>query len=172
MVYSAQAPASCWFLLTWCFTLKMEVICKIWSFHGCHWIMLSSEMLHCVAPVKTNFSEEHSTSVIRVTRSGELRARLAVTNNRRTVQRNVYYILVTANVPSSLILVTLMMEVPHSSETSVLTRTTRRNISEDGIPHEGDMFLQNVGSYVVYMALYPRRWQHSWTMLNLFSMKS
>jgi hypothetical protein len=40
--------------------------------------------------------------------------------------------LVTSNViPSSLILYTLMMEAIRSSETSVLTRTTRRRISED-----------------------------------------
>jgi hypothetical protein len=50
-------------------------------------------------------------------------------------------LLVTADVvPSSLILVTLMMETKHSSETLVPTRVTQRNIPEDGILHVQCLF--------------------------------
>jgi hypothetical protein len=86
-------------------------------------------MLLRVALVRTYVSEELSAS-IRVTRVCELGTTLAVTSNRRTLRR----LLVTARVFStSLILSILMMEGICSSETSVLTRATRRHISEDGI---------------------------------------
>jgi hypothetical protein len=69
-------------------------------------------MLRCVALVRTDVWEESSASFIRVTRIGELGTMLAVTSNRRTLRRN-----------TSLL----------SSETSVITRATRRYIPEDAI---------------------------------------
>jgi hypothetical protein len=47
--------------------------------------------------------------------------------------RNVRPLLVTANVPSSPILATLMMEALSSAETSDFTNATWRNIPEDTI---------------------------------------
>jgi hypothetical protein len=81
--------------------------------------MVSSGMLLRVALVRTDVSEELIASFIRVTRIGELGTTLAVTSNRRTLRRN-------SLVPSSPILVTQMKETLSSSETSVLTRATRR----------------------------------------------
>jgi hypothetical protein len=100
-------------------------------------------MLRRVVLVRTDVSEEPSVSFIRVTRIGELGTTLAVTSNRSTLRRNtsciyvfIYFFAacVTANdVHSSSILVTLKMEALRSSETSVLTRATLRNIPEEGI---------------------------------------
>jgi hypothetical protein len=73
---------------------------------------MSCGMLRRVALVRTNVSEEHMASLIRMTKIGELGTTLAV---------------------SLLILVTLLMHAIRSSETSALTRATCRNIPQDDI---------------------------------------
>jgi demethoxyubiquinone hydroxylase (CLK1/Coq7/Cat5 family) len=66
-------------------------------------------MLHRVALVRTDASEERIASIIRVTRIGEL-------GTIRLFLRSVLLLLVTNNiVPSSPIVVTLIMETTRSS---------------------------------------------------------
>jgi hypothetical protein len=61
---------------------------------------------------------------------------------------SVLRLLFTANVvPSSPILVTLVMKAIRSSLTSVLTRATRRNVPEDGIIHS--LRRENLKSYMI-----------------------
>jgi hypothetical protein len=110
--------------------------------------MPSSGMLRCVANGRTDVSYGGTiTRIIRVRRIGELGTTLEIISNRSTLRRNTIYkilsiavlrsllrLLVTASVvPSSPVLVMLMMEAIHTSETSVFTRVTWHNISEDGI---------------------------------------
>jgi hypothetical protein len=92
--------------------------------------MPSSGMLRRLALVGTDVSEELSAIVF---------------------LRSVHRLLVTANVvPSSPVLVTLMMEALDSFETSVLTRTTRCNIPEYGILHSH--LCENLKSYIALTA--------------------
>jgi hypothetical protein len=94
--------------------------------------MVSSGMLRHVALVRTDVSEEPGASFIL---------------SHLVFLRSMHRLLVAASVvPSSPILVTLMKEALSSSETSVLTRATQRNIPEDTILHSHRR--ENLKSYI------------------------
>jgi hypothetical protein len=98
--------------------------------------MASSGILRRVALVRADISEELSASFIKVT-------------TQLVFLRSVHRLLVKASVfPSSPILVTLMKEALSSSQISVLTRATRRNIPEDGILHSHRR--ENLRSYDIW----------------------
>jgi hypothetical protein len=81
-------------------------------------------MLRRMTLVRTNVSEERIATINMVTRIGELGTSLGI---RLIVNINV--------APSSLILITLMMEAIRSSECLVLTRAILCYIPEDGRLH-------------------------------------
>jgi hypothetical protein len=64
-------------------------------------------------------------------------------------ERTTLRLLVTANVPSSMIIFTPMMEATRCTETLVLSRATRRHVPEDGILQDHVMFSPYMATYIL-----------------------
>jgi hypothetical protein len=105
---------------------------------------VSSGLLRRVSLVRTDVSEEPGASFTRATKSKKFRSVRRFADSFHPDEgyqvlvflRSVRRLLVAACVvPSSPIFVTLMKEAPGFSETSVLTRATRRNNPEDTFLH-------------------------------------
>jgi hypothetical protein len=104
--------------------------------------MAYSRMLRRVALVRTDVSEELCVSIIKVTRIGEL--------GTLTVTSNLHRLLVTANVPSSPILVTLMMEALSSPKRRFLQEphgvTSQKTPFFTGYPDINSVYTGGCGS--------------------------
>jgi hypothetical protein len=99
------------------------------------WRMPSSGMLRRVDIERTDVSEGRIAYIVYITRIDALWTTLAVTGNDMylSVVRFVCCLLLTFFIAPNL--VTLMIDAIISTETSVLTTATRRNIPEDDILH-------------------------------------
>jgi hypothetical protein len=129
--------------------------------------MVSSGLLRRVALVRTDVSEENGAS-IRVTKISELGTIQAATSNLVFLRSERRLLVAACFVPSSPIFVTLMMEALSSSETSGLTRATRRNISGDVIlhSHRRENFKSYKGKFVTTIIIirvlpFEHEWENS-----------
>jgi hypothetical protein len=102
--------------------------CKIWGFHGA--VYEECRLLGCYTCTSYKNQRFGGTYLLHHQGYKNRRARNIIVFLRIDLR-----LLVTSILLISLILVTLMMEVIHYSETSVLTKATRHNISEDSTLH-------------------------------------